>query len=46
MSYSDVGSGCVPAPPGIADAGGVGGGFGGGVGGGGAQAGYGGPIRK
>lgn len=46
VSYSDVGSGCIPAPPGVADAGAVGGGFGGGVGGGGAQAGYGGPIRK
>merc|ERR1719297_553560 len=46
VSYSDVGGGCVPAPPGIADVNG-GGGFGGGAGGGGgAQAGYGGPLRK
>ena len=45
MSYSDVGGGCTPAPPGIniGGGGGAGGGFGGG--GGGAQAGYGGPLR-
>ena len=47
VSYSDVGGGCTPAPPGLGPAsGGVGGGFGGGAGGGGAQAGYGGPIRR
>jgi len=43
VSYSDVGGGCTPAPPGVNIAGG-GGGFGGG-GAGGAQAGYGGPLR-
>merc|ERR1711997_876556 len=53
VSYSDVGGGGVPAPPGEpgAGGGGGGGGFGGGGngfggGGGGAQAGYGGPIRR
>jgi len=44
VSYSDVGGGCTPAPPGLGPA--SGGGFGGGAGGGGAQSGYGGPIRK
>jgi len=54
VSYSDVGGGCTPAPPGLGPASGGGfgggagggGGFGGGAGGGGAQSGYGGPIRK
>merc|ERR1719410_2919859 len=44
VSYSDVGGGCTPAPPGLGPT--SGGGFGGGAGGGGAQSGYGGPIRK
>jgi len=44
VSYSDVGGGCTPAPPGLGPA--SAGGFGGGAGGGGAQSGYGGPIRK